>query len=76
MDGGAEFLGVGGLAQRLGLSRSRIRQLEEAGVIPEGARLIPGDRRIWRVGDIDAIRERLNERRAAGRQRGGPGRAA
>lgn len=73
---GAEFLGVGGLAQRLGLSRTRVRQLEEAGVIPEGARLVPGDRRIWRVDDVDAIQERLNERRAAGRRRGGPGRAA
>ncbi len=72
----ADFLGVGALADELGLSCSRVRQLEEAGVIPASRRLIPGFRHIWPAGDLDLIRERLDEKRAAGRQRGGPVRAA
>ena len=71
-----EFLGIGAVADRLGLSRSRLRQLEEAGIIPASSRLVPGDRRVWRTDDIEPMREAIKARPAAARQRGGPVRAA
>ncbi len=70
------FVGVGGIANALGVSSQTVRNLERAGVIPPAGRTEPGSRRIWPAGDLVEIRARVNERRAAGRQQGGPGRAA
>lgn len=65
MDGTREFLGIGAVADRLGLSRTRIRQLEVAGAIPASRRLIPGDRRIWEAGEVEAMRRTIKGRRDA-----------
>ncbi len=62
------FIGIGGLADRLGLSRTRVRQLEDAGAIPAGARLTPGRRRVWRADEVEAIREAVEERRRSARK--------
>lgn len=63
MDGAREFLGIGAVAVRLGLSRTRVRQLEDAGVIPQSRRLIPGDRRIWESDEVEAMRRTIKGRR-------------
>lgn len=63
MDGAQEFLGIGAVADRLGLSRTRIRQLEGAGAIPASRRLMPGDRRIWEAAEVEAMRRTIKERR-------------
>jgi DNA-binding transcriptional MerR regulator len=60
----SKFIGTGGLAERLGVSNTRIRQLEREGVIPPAQRLVPGDRRIWPLNDVSAIKARLQEHRA------------
>jgi DNA-binding transcriptional MerR regulator len=60
----SRLIGIGGLAGRVNLSPTRIRQLERTGVIPTAQRLDPGDRRVWPAEDVDAIRDRLKERRA------------
>ena len=75
-DTAPRFVGVGGVADALGVSSETVRNWERAGVIPTGARTEPGSRRVWPVGDLVEIRARVNERRAAGRQQGAPGRAA
>jgi len=59
------LIGTGGLAQKLGVSNTRIRQLESAGVIPPAQRLDPGDRRVWSLDEADAIKTLLEARRAA-----------
>jgi DNA-binding transcriptional MerR regulator len=60
-----KFIGTRALAERLGISNSRIRQLEREGTIPAAQRLMPSDRRMWPVEDVPAIEERLRERRAS-----------
>ena len=61
----AKYIGTGALAERLGISNSRIRQLEREGTIPAAQRLMPSDRRMWPAEDVPVIEERLRERRAA-----------
>jgi len=61
----SKYLSTGGLAERLGISHTRIRQLEREGTIPPAQRLMPSDRRMWPVEDVPAIAERLRERRAS-----------
>src|SRR5687768_157151 len=63
----SEFLSVGAVAERLGLSASGIRKLEKAGVLPASQRLQDG-RRFWPAGDVDLMRTRIAERRAARRE--------
>lgn len=63
-----ELLSTGGLAARLGCSISGLKKWERLGVIPPAARVEGSDRRVWRVDDLAAIRERLEQRQAA-RQR-------
>ncbi len=72
MDTGREFLGIGAVANRLGLSRTRIRQLEVAGEIPASRRLIPGDRRIWRADEVEAMRQTIEAQRRHRRGEGAP----
>lgn len=71
----SQYLGIGRVAEELGVSRSAIRRWEERGVIEPAARLAGSDRRVFRPDDIEAIRERVASARAARRQ-GGPERAA
>lgn len=72
MDGAQEFLGIGAVADRLGLSRTRIRQLEVAGHIPVSRRLIPGDRRIWQADEVEAMRRTIKARRRGAAGDGAP----
>ena len=71
-----EFVGIGIVAEELGVSCSAVRKWEEQGVIPPAARLGGSDRRVYRVVDLDLIRERVEAMRAAGRRPSDPGRAA
>lgn len=71
-----EYIGIGRLAEELGVSRSAVRRWEAVGWIRPAPRLGGSDRRVFRVDDLDAIRERVKQRRAAGRRQGDPERAA
>ena len=45
-----------GVAQRLGVSPSAVKNWEEEGRIPPAfAKVLPGGRRVWRAEDIEAI---------------------
>jgi len=76
VDRASELLGIGALSQVLGVSPSCIRRWEALGVIPEAARILGNDRRVYRVDDLAAIRNHVEAKRAAGRQRSSPARAA
>jgi predicted site-specific integrase-resolvase len=71
-----DYLGIGLVAKELGVSRSAVRRWEERGWIEPAPRLAGSARRVFRVVDLETIRQRVSERRAAARQRGGPERAA
>ncbi len=70
------FVGVGSLAAMLGVSATTIREWEAAGVVPMAGRIEPRAQRVWPTADLESIRERVAAKRAAGRQHGGPERAA
>ena len=56
--------GIGAVAVRLGLSPTRLRQLEHARVLPLPRRLASGVR-LYTERDIALLRERLDARKAA-----------
>ena len=64
-----EFLSIGAAAEVLGVSPAGIRKWEKLGVIPPAARLVGSDRRLYRLEDVEVIRAKVSEKRAAGRQR-------
>ncbi len=70
-----EYLGIGDVAERLGVSPSGVRRWERIGWIPPATRVAGSGRRLYRPSDIQEIRERVEAERAA-RQHGGPERAA
>ncbi|MDP9472139.1 MAG: hypothetical protein M3Q71_15975 [Chloroflexota bacterium] len=70
------YIGIGGMAEAIGVSRQAIRNMELAGIVPPADRLDPGRRRIWRVADLEAIRAHVASHRANKRARSGPGRVA
>ena len=72
----SELMGIGGVAAEMGVSRSAVRKWERLGVIPPAARVVGSEQRVYRVIDLDLIRERVEAMRAAGRRQGGAGRAA
>jgi DNA-binding transcriptional MerR regulator len=62
----SRFLGVTDTAVRLGLSTSRVRQLESEGVLP--AEKLPNGQRIFLAEDVDRLaleRKRQRQERAA-----------
>ncbi len=63
-----EFIGIGPLAEQLGVGRSTIRLWERKGWIEPAPRLAGSDRRVYRVDDLEAIRAKVSEKRAAGRR--------
>ncbi len=65
-----EFLSIGAAAQALGVSPAGIRKWEKLGVIPPAARLVGSDRRLYRLEDVEVIRQRVRDKRAARRQQG------
>ena len=70
------FVGIGVVANALGVCPSTVRQWERLGRIPRAPRVGGQGRRLYRVDDLAAISEAVNAMNAAGRQRGGPARAA
>ena len=64
----SKFIGIGPLAEQLGVSRSAVRKWETKGWIEPAPRLAGSDRRVYRVDDLEVIRQQVSERRAAGRQ--------
>jgi DNA-binding transcriptional MerR regulator len=60
-----EFLGIGSLAEALGVSRSAVRRWEQIGWIDPPARVDGAGRRVYRVDDLAAIRQRVDARRVA-----------
>ncbi len=65
-----EYVGVGGLAQVLGVSPSSVRKWEAAGVIPMAGRMEPRSQRVWAASDLETIRERVAAKRSTRRQHG------
>lgn len=60
------LVGVGEVARKFGVSPSTIRNWEEAGIVPIGARLGgPNGYRVWRPADLDAVTAPRQERRPA-----------
>ncbi len=57
------FISIGRVAALVGLSPTRLRELEAAGVLPKAARLEGTDRRLYSVPeDLEAIRAALADR--------------
>jgi len=77
VEGAAEqFVGIGVVADELGVCPSTVRKWERQGRIPTAARIAGQDRRIYRPEDLALIRERMVEMQTAGQRRGDPARAA
>ena len=66
MDGTEPLYSIGPVAVRLGLSPARLRQLEQARVLPLPRRLASGVR-LYSERDITLLRERLDARQSARR---------
>jgi len=49
------YLGINGVAERLGCSPSAVRSWEEQGRIPQAGRVAGTGHRIWRLAEIDAF---------------------
>ncbi len=63
-----EYLGIGDVAERLGVSPSGVRRWERIGWIRPAVRIASSGRRLYRPDDIEEIRTRVNAERAV-RQR-------
>src|SRR3712207_5710817 len=63
-----EYLGIGAVAERVGVSCSAIRKWERIGAIPAAARLAGSDRRVYRLADLAEIQRRVTEMRENGRR--------
>lgn len=57
------FVGIGYLADALGVSPSTVRLWERRGDIPPADRITGSDRRIYRVVDVEMLREQAARRR-------------
>ncbi len=69
--GARRFISIGALSQLVGLSPTRLRELEAAGVLPKAARLEGTDRRLYSVPeDLEAIRAALADRATGQQARG------
>lgn len=66
-----KYFGLTGAAEVLGVSKQRVLQLEEAGVLPEPDGIIDGKRRVW---EEKSFRTWAAKRRKAV-AKAGPGRA-
>ena len=64
MDGVEQLYSIGAVALRVGLSPARLRQLEQAGVLPLPRRLASG-LRTYSERDIRTLQDRLATRPAA-----------
>lgn len=66
--GTAELIGIGVLADQLGVAPSTVRLWERQGLIPAAPRIAGQHRRVYRAGDVDAIRRVLEERETGRRK--------
>ncbi len=64
------FISIGRVAALVGLSPTRLRELEAAGVLPKAARLEGMDRRLYSLEDLEAIRAALADRATGQQARG------
>jgi hypothetical protein len=62
-----ELLSIGAVAEIVGRSPARLRQLEERGDIPPALRVVGLDRRVYRREDLPAIKRAIANRRGPGR---------
>ncbi len=60
---------VGGVATKLSVSRTFLRQLEIEGAIPQPYRLVGSDRRCYTAAQLEETRRVIAERRAASQAR-------
>jgi DNA-binding transcriptional MerR regulator len=58
-----KFVGIGYLADALGVSPSTVRKWEADGAIPAADRVGGSERRIYRLEDVEVLRERAQRRR-------------
>ncbi len=65
-----EYVGIGDVADALGVCPQTVRNLEAAGIVPQAARLGLRRLRVWPAADVNIIRECVATKRAAGRQQG------
>ncbi len=66
--GSRGYIGVGRLAELLGVSATTVREWEAAGVVPMAGRIAPRDQRIWPAADLETIKERVAAKRATVRR--------
>jgi len=59
----SKFVGIGYLADALGVSPSTVRQWERTGVIPAADRVGGSERRIYRISDVEMLRAKAPHRR-------------
>ncbi|MDP9371681.1 MAG: MerR family transcriptional regulator [Chloroflexota bacterium] len=69
-DAARRFLSIGAVGRLVGLSPTRLRELEAAGVIPKAARLEGMDRRLYSGEDVATIRAALADRATGQQARG------
>ncbi len=62
-DGPDDYIGSTSLAARLGVSPSLIRYWERIGVIEPARRIEGSNRRVYRIEDVEALREQVQRRR-------------
>ena len=60
--GGEDLLSTGDVAQLLGVTGTRVRQLALDGALPKPVGVLPGGRRVWRRRDVETW---MRERKAA-----------
>ncbi len=64
------YVGVGRLAEMLGVSATTIRSWESAGLVPRAGRIAGRDQRVWPAADLETIKARVEAKRAAVRRHG------
>ena len=55
------LVSIGGVARRLGVSVSTVRNYERAGVLVPAMRVEGSDRRVWRESDLSGITRRATQ---------------
>jgi DNA-binding transcriptional MerR regulator len=63
MDGTEQIYSIGAVAVRLGLSPTRLRQLEQERVLPPARRVGTGSLRVYSESDIRTLQARLAARK-------------
>ena len=67
-----ELMSTGQVARELGVSTSLLRLLEKTGVTPRAQRIAGLDRRAYSAGEVETIRQIIEQRRASQQSRNRP----